>query len=74
MTPRFPDGLTVLRGGRAWSGREDGLVRDSARIVQVVLPDGAAADANVEALRAAYRSRFRQEPVLRVAPASCMGF
>src|SRR4051794_16278107 len=37
MTPRFPDGLTILDGGSQWRGPENKLIRESAKIVLIVL-------------------------------------
>ena len=65
VTPRFPDGLTVIEAHGQW--RSQGTVlREPARVLVVVHPPGAAADAAIEAIRADYRRRFAQESVLRV--------
>jgi len=74
VSPRFPDGLTVMRGGRAWRASQDPLMRDAGRIVLIVVPDGAEADQRLETLRTAYRTRFRQEPVVVVAAPACVAF
>jgi hypothetical protein len=74
VTPRFPDGLTVLDGGGQWRGASNQLVREASKVVLVVLPKGRSADAKVEAVRTAYKSRFHQESVLLVTQASCISF
>jgi hypothetical protein len=74
VTPRFPDGLTVLDGGGQWRGKQDQLIREASKVVLVVLPKGRDADGKVEAVRAAYKSRFHQDSVLRVTPPSCVSF
>lgn len=33
LTPRFPEGLTVLDGGGQWTGPENKLIREAAKIV-----------------------------------------
>nr|QQZ48702.1 DUF3574 domain-containing protein [Phenylobacterium glaciei] len=38
LTPRFPEGLTVLDGGGQWTGPENKLIREAAKIVVLVLP------------------------------------
>src|SRR5262252_4104804 len=74
VTPRFPDGLTVLDGGGQWRGPSDKLVREASKVVLVVLPKGRGADSKVEAVRNAYKTRFHQESVLLVTQASCVSF
>jgi hypothetical protein len=74
VTPRFPDGLTVLDGGGQWRGASNQLVREASKVVLVVLPKGRNADAKVEAVRAAYKTRFHQDSVLLVTQASCISF
>lgn len=74
VSPRFPDGLTVIRGGETWRGADDRLVRESAKVVLIVLPRGEEAAHRIRLVRAAYRTRFRQDPVVRIAPPACMGF
>ena len=74
VTPRFPDGLTVLDGGGQWRGDANKLVREASKVVMVVLPKGRGADAKLEAVRNAYKSRFHQESVLLVTQPSCVSF
>jgi len=40
VTPRFPDGLTVLDGGGQWRGEENKLIREASKLVLIVLPKG----------------------------------
>jgi hypothetical protein len=72
VTPRFPDGVTVVDGGGQWKGPENQMMRDAAKVVMIVLPPRPDAQARVEAVRAAYRNRFKQESVLILRPASCV--
>ena len=70
VTPRFPDGLTVLRGEGQWRDAAGAVVREPSFVLELYHPPGAAADAAVEEIAAEYRRRFRQEAVMRVrAPA-----
>ncbi len=66
VTPRFPDGLTVLRGEGQWRDPGGAIVRESSFVLEVFHPGGAEADAALEAIAAEYRRRFRQESVMRV--------
>ena len=65
VTPRFPDGLTVLEARGQWRAHGQ-VLREPARMLVVVHPPGPEADAALEAIRADYRRRFAQESVLRV--------
>jgi len=74
LTPRFPDGLTVLDGGGQWRGEENKLIREASKVVLIVLPRAVDAPARIEAARAAYKTRFDQESVLLITQASCVSF
>lgn len=74
ITPRFPDGLTVLDGGGQWRGDENRLIREASKVVMVVLPKDRDASGRIEAVRAAYRARFHQDSVLLITQASCVSF
>ena len=74
LTPRFPDGLTVLEGGSQWRGPENKLIRESAKIVLIVLPKRGASIERVEAARAAYKVRFNQESVVLITQPGCVSF
>jgi Protein of unknown function (DUF3574) len=74
LTPRFPDGLTVLDGGGQWRGEENKLIREASKVVLVVLPRGREGSARLEAARNAYKGRFHQESVLLITQAACVSF
>ncbi len=73
VTPRFPDGVTVVDGGGQWKGSENRMIREASKVVLVVLPASGGGTAKVEAVRTAYRSRFKQEPLVVLPPPACMG-
>ena len=74
LTPRFPDGLTILNGGGQWRGSENQLIREASKVVVIVLPARGDPSARIEAARGAYKTRFQQETVLLVTQASCVSF
>ena len=74
LTPRFPDGLTVLDGGGQWRGEENRLIRESSKVVLIVLPKGRDASGRIEAVRSAYKTRFHQDSVLLITQAACVSF
>jgi hypothetical protein len=66
ITPRFPDGLTILDASGQWRGK-DGVIRHEPSRVLVLLHAPSAADnAKIDEIRRLYRERFAQESVLRV--------
>ncbi|WP_296595020.1 DUF3574 domain-containing protein [Phenylobacterium sp.] len=71
VTPRFPDGVTVVRGGDRWKGSENRLIREASKVVLVVLPTAGDGPRKVEAVRLAYRTRFKHDPVVVLPPPTC---
>ena len=74
VTPRFPDGLTVLDGGGQWKGPQNRLIRESSKLVLIVLPRRGDSMARLEAVRTAYKARFQQDSVLLVTEPACVSF
>jgi Protein of unknown function (DUF3574) len=67
VTPRFPDGFTVLDGQGQWRADERSEIdRIRSRVLVIVHPDTPAKRAGVEAIRAAYRERSGAQSVLAV--------
>jgi len=68
ITPRFPDGLTVLEGyGQFLNSR--GVIAEEDSIVLIIFHPGEFVDessAAIEEIRDAYEVEFDQESVLRV--------
>ena len=64
VSPRFPDGLTVYDAAGQWRGTNGVLIAEPSKLLLLVL-SGAPGEADkIEAIRAAYKARFRQESVL----------
>jgi hypothetical protein len=74
VTPRFPDGLTVLEGGGQWRGSENQLIREAAKVVLIVLPKGGDAPQKIDAVRTAYKKKFNQDSVLLITQPACVSF
>jgi Protein of unknown function (DUF3574) len=74
VTPRFPDGLTVLSGYGQWRGDSDKLTREASRVLLVWYKPAPDTEHKIEAIRAAYRERFSQDSVMRVDSRSCVSF
>lgn len=75
VTPRFPDGLSVLDIAGQWKSTRTGTIaRERAKRLTIIVPDAATAATNVEAVKAAYKQRFRQESVLQAEQPVCAAF
>jgi len=74
VTPRFPDGLTVLNGYGQWRNSAGAIAKENARVLLVWYRPGADVDAKIEAIRQVYKARFAQESVMRVDGISCVSF
>ncbi len=74
LTPRFPDGLTVLDAAGQWRSKAGPIVREPSKLVILALPGRAGGDDRLEAVRTAYKARFSQEAVMIVTQPACLGF
>jgi hypothetical protein len=72
ITPRFPQGFTVLEGQGQWRDADGGVAQESSRMLQVVHPDDTVSDAAMADIAMRYKQRFGQEAVLRVRSPACM--
>jgi Protein of unknown function (DUF3574) len=68
ITPRFPEGLTLLTGYGQYKGSSGKVVKERSFVLILLTEQKSAKDANakIEAIRRLYKSAFRQESVLRV--------
>ncbi len=74
VTPRFPDGLTVLTAYGQWRGRSGEIAREPSRVLVIWHRRGAGGEVDIEAIRQAYKAQFSQESVMRVDGLSCVSF
>lgn len=74
ITPRFPDGLTVLSGYGQWHTDEGKPDRENLRVIVIWYERSRQGEEKIEAIRNAYRERFEQESVMRVDGVSCVSF
>jgi Protein of unknown function (DUF3574) len=68
VTPRFPDGLTVLKGDGQFRGASGVIVKEQSFVLILLYPYEASADSSkrIERIRLLYKRYFDQESVLRV--------
>ncbi len=74
LTPRFPEGLTVLDAAGQWRSTAGPIVREPSKVVILALPGRAGGEDRVGAARAAYKRRFSQEAVMVLTQPACLGF
>jgi uncharacterized protein DUF3574 len=73
VTPRFPDGLSVVGAAGQWRDPTGRVVREASKLVIIVTADDAAAD-KVAAIVSAYKQRFHQQSVGVVTRPVCAAF
>ena len=66
VTPRFPNGFTVLNGEGQWKAEDGRIIQEKTFIIEKVHEISPAWDAAIQQIIAEYKKRFRQESVLRV--------
>src|SRR5258708_4944628 len=74
VTPRFPKGLSVWRASGQWKSNAGPVVRESSYVLNIVHPDSAATEAPLTEVVNTYKTKFRQEAVLRVRSAASVSF
>ena len=75
VTPRFPDGLTVYEAaGQWWDKSSRQIIRESSKIVLIVLPGQAEDHARLNEIADAYKRSFRQQSVGVIVRPACVAF
>ena len=74
VTPRFPEGLTVLRGYGQWRTKHGVIARVITHVLVVWYKPGSDREAKIDAIRVAYKAQFTQDSVMRVDSVSCVSF
>ena len=75
INPRFPDGATILdASGRYFDTTRKKTVREPSKMVLIVLPNGAQDQDKLDAIMAAYKTRFRQQSVGIIVRDACVSF
>jgi Protein of unknown function (DUF3574) len=75
ITPRFPDGLTVLDAAGHWRDPIGGrVVREPSKMVIIVTAEDTLVRDRIAAIVAAYKERFRQRSVGMISRPVCAAF
>jgi Protein of unknown function (DUF3574) len=75
ITPRFPDGLTVVDARGQWRDPDKNrIIREPSKLVTIVL-SGKSEDAQrLTEIAEAYKKRFRQQSVGVIVRPACVSF
>lgn len=79
ISPRFPNGLTVIDGNGQWLGKDGAPVKEHSKLLVLLHPasspdEWGQADHAIEEIRKAYCRIFHQEAVLRVTSRAIVSF
>lgn len=74
VTPRFPNGLTLLSGKGQFRDATGTLIKERTKLLILLYAFNNESSTAVEQIREAYRKTFQQESVLRVDEQSCVSF
>ena len=74
VTPRFPDGLTVLDGAGQWRDSTGAIHSERSKVLWILAPPGDEARRLIDEISEEYERRFVQESVLRILGSACASF
>jgi hypothetical protein len=68
VTPRFPDGFTIVSAAVQYRGRDNSIVKEQSDLLIFLYPISkrVSSSRKIEEIRRSYKKRFNQESVLRV--------
>lgn len=75
VTPRFPDGFTVVDAAGQWrDARRGSILHEGSKLIEIVLPGGSDDRIKIEAIAEAYKRRFEQQSVGLIINQACVRF
>lgn len=74
VTPRFPDGLTVLSAIGQFKTTNQDIIKEKSKLLLLLYPFNRDSDRKIEQIRQAYQKIFQQQSVLRLDARSCVSF
>jgi Protein of unknown function (DUF3574) len=74
VTPRFPEGLTLLTGNGQFQDSAGNTIQEGSKLLILLYPFSQQRSALVDEVRGEYKSAFQQESVLRIDEHSCVSF
>ena len=74
VTPRFPDGLTVVDGRGQWRDSDGAIKQERSKLLVILAPPGGDARQMLNEISQEYKGRFGQEAVLQTFDETCTAF
>ncbi|MBK7983461.1 MAG: DUF3574 domain-containing protein [Candidatus Competibacteraceae bacterium] len=74
ITPRFPDGLTLLSGKGQFKNSSGIIVQESPKLLILLYAFNPENHQAIEVIRNEYKNAFQQESVLRTDEQQCVSF
>lgn len=74
VTPRFPDGFTLLTGNGQFKNTRGVILKERSNLLILLYPVAAIDNQKIEQIRKAYVKTFQQQSVLRADELSCASF
>ena len=75
ITPRFPDGLTIVNAAGQWRDQKTKrIVREPSKLVTIITAADTDAQEKIDTIAAAYKRQFRQDSVGVVIRPGCVSF
>jgi hypothetical protein len=75
VTPRFPDGFTVIDANGQWRAPGGATIaRERSKVLMIAMPPSADNDARLQQIVEAYKSRFKQQSVGLIVRPACVSF
>ena len=75
VTPRFPDGFTVIDAKGQWRAPGSGRIsKERSKVLTIAMPPSADNDGRLQKIIEAYKSRFRQQSVGLIVRPACVSF
>lgn len=74
VTPRFPEGLTVVNGNGQWRDARGRIWAEDSFVLEVFREPGADLEKALGEIANEYKSRFHQDAVLRVTSPAAVRF
>ncbi len=74
VTPRFPDGFTVISGRGQFKDASGAILKERSELLILLYPVAVSNNQQIEEIRKAYVKAFQQQSVLRADALSCAAF
>jgi hypothetical protein len=74
VTPRFPDGLSVMEASGQWQGRDGRIVRERSKMLLIYHPADGPSQRKVHEIADEYARRYGQDSVMRVTTKAWVRF